>query len=321
MAKYSYFLGQSGGSGGSGDFALIKIEYPAGQLITVTFNGETIEAPDTSGLWMYGCEETGTYTIAITGTTAETTVEITTQGQIENVWISPQVINYALIYHLGNEFANPSADELKYSIPTNGWSAVQSGSQSGSPLYLWQTNNSINTEGFSQAFIFGQAYNPVSRNPLVMGTDKVSDSGAGLNNIIIRRDLDKAFGTGVVTSFNKQICYSNLGYRRTYSRERNNLLLEYIGTGTRLFATGFLKTDDLSGLSDYGSDIATILSNAIDLFTDTTALNWMCLNCTGDFMISALSNTNFVNAMNTSPNKSILVANEHWNRFIALLSV
>lgn len=232
--------------------------------------------------------------------------------------------NYKLIYYLGNGFVNVAGtDEEKYAISTGGWSAVQSGYNYGSPLYLWQTNNSINTEGFSQAFIFGQGYNPVSGNYLAMGTDKVSDGFVGLNNIIMRRDLDKAFGTGAVTSFNKQICYSNSQYRTRYSMRTNFLQLEYAGTGTRLFATGFLKIDDLSGLSDYGSDISTILSNAGNLFQDTSALKWMVNNCTGDFMISALSNSTFITELNNSsnPNTEIVKADEDWARFIVLLSV
>ena len=90
---------------------------------------------------------------------------------------------------------------------------------------------------------------------------------------------------------------------------------------TRLYSIGFCKEDDISGLSNYGTTISQIISNATSLFNDSSAVSWMANNCSGDFMISALSNTNFVNAMNLSPNKIILTANEHWARFIALLSV
>ena len=37
--------------------------------------------------------------------------------------------------------------------------------------------------------------------------------------------------------------------------------------------------------------------------------------------LKELNDSGFVTAMNASANKSILVANEHWNRFIALLSL
>jgi hypothetical protein len=49
----------------------------------------------------------------------------------------------------------------------------------------------------------------------------------------------------------------------------------------------------------------------------------MVNNCTGDFMISALSNTTFITELNNSsnPNTEIVKADVDWARFIALLSV
>ena len=124
MANYSFFLGQGGGNGGCGDggYAIIKIEYPSGSQVTVTHGGSTVNAPDTSGVWVYGCEEGGTYAISLVGTTVSKSVSITTKGQIEFVYVSPQVINYALIYHLGDEFTNVAGTaKAQYAISTGGW--------------------------------------------------------------------------------------------------------------------------------------------------------------------------------------------------------
>lgn len=358
MAKYSYFLGQNGGGGGGGDFALIKIEYPEGQPVTVTFDGDTIEAPDTSGLWMFGCEETGTYTIAITGTTAEVEVEITTQGQIESVWISPQVINYGLIYYLGNEFASPSADELRYAISTGGWSGREEVNNMPSSSYygkapVFSTQNNINMAGFSKAFVYANVNITRGAKRFTIGTGAFSwvhnpvGGFTGISyqptNIFIHYTTydsspqtisTRGYSIGNISGNDNLVVNiagtvsgtSASAVATTRTKNSNNLFLQGTVNSSAIIAMntyclGFIKSDDISGLSTYGSTISGILTNATSLFTDTTALNWMVLNCTGDFMISALSNSNFVNAMNVSPNKSILVANEHWNRFIALLSV
>lgn len=344
MSRHSFFLGQKGG-GGSGDFAYIKIEYPERQIVEVEFNGETTEAPDTTGLWMYGCDEIGTYTIKIQGTDISKSIEITEQGQIEIVWISPQVINYGLIYYLGNEFAEPTEDEKKYAIKTGGWTANNKVITSSWSRYSagYKTLININTNGYSKFFSYDR-FQQVGRDISGLysaGTDYTNNTGVGVvlqNNQTCYFSLNgpndlKKFSIDSLSNFNDTITisetyilyFSETGPSNSNSKGNNYLYsksiygTEYVSRYT--FAAALLKTDDISILSDYGSTISEILNNATDLFDDISALNKMVLNCTGDFMISALSNTNFINAMNLSSNKSILIANEHWNRFIALLSI
>ena len=94
-----------------------------------------------------------------------------------------------------------------------------------------------------------------------------------------------------------------------------------VNSNSDYYAIGLAKDDDISGLSNYGTTESEIISNASTLFEDTNSLRWMCRNCTGTFMINALSNEVFVNVMNNSENKTILMGNEHWSKFIALLSI
>ena len=320
MANYSFFLGQGGGGGGTGDFAVIKIEYPEGSEIQVTFDGDTIDAPDTSGVWIYGCDEAGTYTISIKNTTISKTVEITTQGQIENIWISPQIVNYALTYYLGNEFTDPSDAEKRYAIKTGGWNseayqgieekfvtALEVQSPENCRLFwfikpLWKSTNrtvrcAISSYNMDKAI-----------SSATTGISEFNMSAA--NNPFTANDFIQLYRTNISTNWMK-------------AQKENNQLKCLMSDNSYLsvFALGFFKPDDISGLSAYGSTIYEIYDNAISLFNDISALNWMVLNCTGEFMLTALNNTTFKNAMNASANKSILVANEHWNRFITLLSL
>lgn len=342
-SNYKWYMFGAGGGGGKGDYAIIRIEYPEGTQVQVTYDGDTIDAPDTSGVWIYGCDAAGIYTVGIKNTSTTKDVEITTVGQVEDVWISPQVINYALIYYLGNEFTNVAGtDEEKYAISTGGY-VVQNVMQSSNPYMsfaTYKTNLNVNVN-FVKPFVYRTLVTSNVNSSRYVdslgGTDLVS---SGISSFISDRKTSdgtfKGFITGSGVNFNKPINYGVSIHAYTYSRSgsnaknSNNLecqanevngatIVRY--GNIKIYCSGFCNVDDISGLSDYGSDIATILSNASDLFVDTTALNWMVLNCTGDFMISALANSNFVTAMNASPNKAILLANEHWARFIALLSV
>ncbi|MBR4315203.1 MAG: hypothetical protein IKP66_09865 [Lachnospiraceae bacterium] len=342
-----YMFGAGGGGGGKGDFAIIRITYPEGTQVQVTYDGDTIEAPDTSGVWIYGCDVAGIYTVGIKNTSTTKDVEITTAGQVEDVWISPQVINYALIYYLGNEFANVAGtDEERYAISTGGWTIRRTENvNSGSHYFAINGNTNFNIDNgdFDKCFIYAHYYSSYTSG--VRNEDFASLGWGGLTNyqqrtpritninITFNSINSKTFNCGIFTGANTNTYIALQGYISNEddyicSKELNHIyFLNYRYRSTqiynyeKIYAIGFYKTDDISGLSDYGSDIATILSNSTALFTDTVALNWMVLNCTGDFLISALSNSNFVNVMNSSPNKAILLANEHWARFIALLSV
>lgn len=336
-SNYKWYMFGAGGGGGKGDFAIIRIEYPEGTQVQVTFDGDTIDAPDTSGVWIYGCDMAGIYTIGIKNTSTTKDVEITTAGQIESVWISPQVINYALIYYLGNEFVNVAGTpEAKYAISTGGWT---NGGSGGNVRIAGKTNININTQEFTKCFIRSNsgANNGSNLTAMARAVGSGFISPGSYDNLLLNQTCYKYYSGYLrentwfqidnVNNFNSPIyvgLYANVG-GPAFSLGANYLRLQ-AGSGnpscwTNIFAIGFVKIDDISGLSQYGSDIVTILSNATDLFEDTQALNYMALNCTGDFMISALSNSNFINAMNSSPNKEILLANEHWARFIALLSI
>lgn len=347
-SNYKWYMFGTGGGGGKGDFAIIRIGYPEGTQVQVTFDGDTVDAPDTSGVWIYGCDAAGTYTVSIKNTSTSIDVEITTPGQVEDMWIDSQKINYRLLYHMGDEFENVAGTPAeKYALSTGGWT-TNNFIDGNNAFCGAKTNLNINTDGFNKIFCFGQKIMPSgvgigAGTTSVFGTGYNIGSGRILNNQTLVNSQQSSnvyfkFGLDAINNFNLPIMCASGGQgsgggidspTTTFTKNANNLNcyckygVEYTrhATNFTLYSIGFVKTDDLSGLSTYGSDIATILSNATNLFTDVSALNWMVLNCTGDFMISALSNTNFINAMNSSPNKTILLANEHWARFIALLSI
>ena len=74
--------------------ATIHITYPAGSTCTATDGVTTLTAPDTSGTWACVVGNTGPWTFKITdGTdTADDTVVITTDGQIESLELSYNLV-------------------------------------------------------------------------------------------------------------------------------------------------------------------------------------------------------------------------------------
>ncbi len=356
-SNYKWYMFGTGSGGGHGDFAIMRIEYPEGTEVQVTFDGDTIDAPDTSGVWIYGCDAAGTYVVGIKNTSATKEVEITTAGQVENVYISPQVVNYALIYYMGNEFAEPTEEEKKYAIKTGGWEMSVKRYTSASSYNYFRafanTKVNIDTNDYQYSIIYGKyqttfvvSYRNISYGQGINSQTEDNKEASIINNLFMTRSMHFASSNGTLTSMqafdlnsistkqNNLICIdlystsSSSGDRSESNKQSNYLHLsnpvfnnQSSVSRAQIYMVGFVKTDDISGLSNYGSTISEILSNGSSLFDDTIALNWMVLNCTGDFMISALSNSNFINAMNVSPNKTILTANEHWARFIALLSI
>lgn len=361
MSKHSFFIGGGGsGSGGSGSYAYINVHYDAGTVIECVFDGEVTEAPDTSGVWVFGCDEAGTYTFRVQDDTSiSQDVVIDTQGQIETIWVTAQVINYRLIYYLGNEFASPTDEEKQYALTTGGWNesnaSIQtssSGTQPGAAGYKTAVN--INTDGFSKMFLKGsyKNYGIYEWSGFGIGSEYKSNVGSSRDSFLNSAFLEVVYYRSSSASqtynlsqfnnieLNSTVQIGALAYKPasasgspsavfTNNKNSNNIYMKtsFTVSGSTysmeayVYALGFVKEDDISGLSDYGSTISEICANAVSLFDDATALEWMVLNCTGDFMMSALVNSNFVNVMNASSNKTIVTANEHWARFIALLSV
>ena len=348
-SNYKWYMFGTGGGGGHGDFAIIRIEYPEGTEVQVTFDGDTVDAPDTSGVWIYGCDGAGTYTVGIKNSTTTKDVEITAAGQVEDIFISPQVINYALLYYLGNEFEEPTEAEKQYAIKTAGWITYNNTGLYASNGYPgsagYKTSVNINTSDYSKMVVYRThvtSYNSGGSNSHRFSSvgQSYNNSNSVFSNSIFNEERGNANQTykgfvfvGLNNYGNNYISFAasthtvGSGSQVNYNTKESNCLYCAVGkdsavwSSVRMYCMSLLKQDDISGLSTYGSSISEILTNSGTLFDDTVALNWMVLNCTGDFMISALTNSIFINAMNASSNKTILTANEHWARFIALLSV
>lgn len=88
-----------------------------------------------------------------------------------------------------------------------------------------------------------------------------------------------------------------------------------------------VKADDTAelatrcGLTNTTTD--TILASSADistLFSTQANVTYLGLICTGDFMAKAITNPDFMSAYNASYFKSVLDANTHWAKFLAMVA-
>lgn len=68
------------------------------------------------------------------------------------------------------------------------------------------------------------------------------------------------------------------------------------------------------------SSMSDLIANAETLLSNKSAVEFMVYNCTGDFMVSALQSDTFLSALESSDNKNVVYENEHWAKFLNLLS-
>lgn len=92
----------------------------------------------------------------------------------------------------------------------------------------------------------------------------------------------------------------------------------------KIYFCGLFKADDWQSLAELAgvqaTSIAELLTKSDVLLSDGGAVSFMAARCTGDFMIYALLSADFLSALATSPYSSMLYANEHWAKFLAMVA-
>lgn len=78
--------------------------------------------------------------------------------------------------------------------------------------------------------------------------------------------------------------------------------------------------DELQTILGISSETMTdfITNHSDELLTNEMAVTYMLRKCTGDFMVSAVSNQYFIGALGTSPFEDIVWENEHWSKFLRM---
>ena len=85
----------------------------------------------------------------------------------------------------------------------------------------------------------------------------------------------------------------------------------------------FLADDWTTLASLAGVEATTIeelLLNSGLLLSNKKAVEYMMYNCTGDFMANAVVSETFLTALNNSQYKTLIMANEHWSKFLSMVA-
>lgn len=251
-----------------------------------------------------------------------------------------QLINYTMLYDYGDEctditggwdfygaYNSPTYAENTdhiYLYPRTGtWSVIAS-----------QTTNRISSNEFSKLMIvsdldvygdqgmFASSFlkNAKQTNPsygdALFGATSTLDGLPGAeqpiyfknitkSNAVLIGDITNMIGLGYVTLFATSNTSSNKAIAKIY-------------------VVVLTKIDDWQTLAEKSgitaSSIDDILTNSTTLLSNKEAVNYMIYNCTGDFMARAVQSETFLTALNNSQYKTIIMANEHWAKFLNMVA-
>lgn len=97
---------------------------------------------------------------------------------------------------------------------------------------------------------------------------------------------------------------------------------------TTVYSVGMYGADDWGQLCNIAgvsapSTLAALLADASackKILASPEAVNYMCLNCNGEFLFKAMASSTFMAALAASEFNSAVYANEHWAKFLALVA-
>lgn len=114
--------------------------------------------------------------------------------------------------------------------------------------------------------------------------------------------------------------YSEICYPMIKAQTNNSSY----STSVYIYNCFLIKADDWQTLANIAGITATtiddILTNSTTLLSNKEAVRFMIYQCTGDFMASAIQSSTFLTALNNSQYKTIIMANEHWAKFLSMVA-
>lgn len=219
----------------------------------------------------------------------------------------PKVHNTTYLYYLGDECVDI----------TGGWHYTGwGGSAEFNENHIKVISNNTGSGDEAGVSQYNQFDNTDYRLLTVYTRDLTNISGPGYY-IICAEEFNvggnlKVYNAGLI---NYEYPQSQRGVRY------HSISTSWGGCTISMYMMCLSKQDNLQGLSAYGTDIATIISNAIAMIQDHNAVIYMLNQCTGDFMWSALADSTFVSTLRTSPYYSEIMADEDWHKALALFDV
>lgn len=244
-----------------------------------------------------------------------------------------QIVNYTMLYYYGDE-----CEDI-----TGGWQTQSemgsTGSRSKNADNLYVRSNVSNSTTYSNAmyetknYLEREGYAGMAAQGTV--TEKDSNSIGGHltfnppENIWGQHHHVAEIFDKVETKAIKCVNFADGFYGNQFAESgrvgivaRNGKLQIYC------YAVWLYKEDDweslctLAGIS-VPSDIETLLADTDSItaiLSKKRCVDTMINHCTGEFMSRAVRNSTFITALNSSPYKTVVQANEHWAKFLAMVA-
>lgn len=258
-----------------------------------------------------------------------------------------QLVNYTMLYDSGDECT----------ALTGGWERYGYNSgvfeKNADHIYATGVGNAKNTNGFGTVnsvsvnghsklcMIIKADYEDVDTGRNAYSTCWSAGTGSGkfdgdYENVVQYLIEDANDGTGTEYCVVRNHNNSWLNMKKLVVSDLSSLTSFYptaiyqnwwkVGTWPLTVYSAFMtEADDWQTLANKAgitaSSISDIITNAETLLSNKGAIQFMVAQCTGDFMVAALQSETFLAALEASPNKSLVYANEHWSKFLALLGV
>lgn len=261
--------------------------------------------------------------------------KIDVAGAKQEVWPElRQKVNYLMLYDFGNECTDVTGGWVGLASSQAAYSTVEKHSDN---MFVWawagaaatfDTQNVINISAYSK--LYG----------LARGTCKVYRSGGGAA-ISIGKIESYTTPTNNVTPYwffygfndeshrNEEVAFSKQ-FLSVSAKGQNNAHIRVIAFGggdpgvsqVYVYAIFLVKADDTSTLAQKAgitdTTISGILAKSSQLLSNKSAVAFMLLQCTGEFMVEAIQNATFKAELNNSPYKADIYANPHWAKFLAM---
>ena len=340
-----------GGGGGSSTKSTIIVSIETGSTVAAYSDSsyqtlvKTASEKTTGEYWLTGLDNGTYYLKATKGGDVSTLTYTISQYGVYRVVMGYQVINYLMLYDgsLGDATLNQCPSVTGGYVATNYF--FGNGTGSAAPTLTFNTSNMyykmtapssgtktgsvFTTQGIANIddyILFGikHYFHHIQNGSATVDMVRILPSPVYGNNPY---GADKVFAqlsarTDVNTLQTASISITDNEYLQ--------IVMWSTGSHTyegNIYDMFIVKADDTAelatrcGLTNTTTD--TILASSADistLFSTQANVANLGLICTGDFMVKAITNSDFMSAYNASYFKSVLDANTHWAKFLAMVA-
>ena len=311
-----------------------------GSTVTCTKGDIVLTAEEVDGTWTFDVTDYGKWTVAAeyNSLLTVTTVFVDCVKQYAvTLNVFEQNVNYTMLYYYGDENADVTGGWNVYN-KTAGYSTI---TKNGTDIYM-QVHCSAGT---TRAYIWVAAAQEIniSEYTKLMAKTRFTVKMVGCQNLSVTSSTVAA-NTSIYLGpdesyawFNEPsgACDKTSFIQLDISQVENGVPVmgmcnDFTGqmSTVNLYAMFLLKHDEWEHL---GKPIGGITWETMDsllvdadglaqILGNETSVRYMVNWCTGDFMASAIQSPAFLTALEASPYKELIYANEHWAKFLAMVA-